>query len=151
MKTRAWSRDFLNRIHRTEFHSPCLLKTLASASSDTSELLAMGLKWHVIRLFGVGGRGGLQPFNFFPGFLFLFFMMEKGGFFLDEREVSPIRNRVKIGKVKLNFFNDDGLVLLSTLSSCTSAHYFYLSWPVQGICSRGWRHMAMILIYQRHN
>ena len=75
----------------------------------------------------------MQPFSFFPGFLFLFFGMEDFSF--DEREVSPIRNRVKIGKVKLNFFNDDGLVLLSTLSS--SLFLSKLAWPVQGICSRG--------------
>ena len=72
----------------------------------------MGLKWLVIKFFGVGGRGGVQPFSFFPGFLFLIFVMEDFSF--DEREVSPFFNLEKIGKVKFKF-DDDGLVLLSTV------------------------------------
>ena len=74
----------------------------------------MGLKWLVIKFFGVGGRGGVQPFSFFPGFLFLIFVMEDFSF--DEREVSPFFNLEKIGKVKFKF-DDDSLVLLSILLS----------------------------------
>ena len=73
----------------------------------------MGLKWLVIRLDGVGGRG--EPFNFFRGFLILIvFVMEDFSF--DERDVSPFCNLVKIGKAKFKF-DDDGLVLLSAMSS----------------------------------
>ena len=86
----------------------------------------MGLKWFVIRLDGVGGRG--EPFKFFRGFLII---LETEDFSFDERGVAPFCIRVKIGKVKFKF-DDDGLVWLSTMSSslyCCSLFFTKLACP----------------------